>query len=87
MSFGFTSVRSDQSLFVRITSKCIIYLLVYVDDILITGNEHSAISYLIQDLNKEFALEDLVNLNYFLGIQATTLANGGYHLSKKEVHI
>lgn len=84
MALGFTSARSDQSLFVRISSKSVIYLLFYVDDILITGNNPSDVNSLIQDLNREFALKDLGNLNFFLGIQATILPNGNYHFSQKK---
>lgn len=83
MALGFTSARSDQALFVRISSKSVIYLLVYVDDILITGNNPSDVNSLIQDLNREFALKDLGNLNFFLG-QATILPHGNYHFSQKK---
>lgn len=83
MAFGFTSATSDQSLFIRISSKSVIYLLVYVDDILIIGNNPSDVNSLFQDLNREFALKDLGNLNFFLGIQTTLLPNGNYHFSQK----
>lgn len=41
VAFGFTSAKSDQSLFTRFTGNT--YLLVYVDDILITDNDSSTI--------------------------------------------
>lgn len=53
----------------------------YVDDILITGGDLYAITSLIPDLNKEFTLKDLGYLNYFLGIQVTSLSDGALHLS------
>lgn len=38
MRFVFTSIKSDQSLYVIINPGCTIYFLIYVEDILITGN-------------------------------------------------
>lgn len=61
-----------------------IYHLVYVDDILIAGNDQHAITNLIQNLNKEFALEDLGELNYFLGIQVSSFPNASLHLSQRK---
>lgn len=52
-------------------------------NILITGNNH-AINTLIQNLNKEFAFNDLEQLNYFLGKQVSPLPNEGLHLSQKK---
>lgn len=46
-------------------------MLIYVDDIIITGNNSKGIEEVIEKLNEAFALTDLGNLNYFLGIQVT----------------
>jgi hypothetical protein len=46
-------------------------MLVYVDDILITGTHPSVISSIITQLQVEFPLKDLGSLHYFLGIQVT----------------
>ena len=43
VSFGFASAKSDQSLFIQLNSQWSIFVLVYVDDILITGSSESAI--------------------------------------------
>jgi len=47
-----------------------IFLLIYVDDILVSSNSSSAISGLIARLQHDFAVKDLGALSYFLGIQA-----------------
>lgn len=66
-------------------SNSVIYLLVYVHDILITGNDQqSTTTILIQSLNKAFALENLRYINYFLGIQVSSLPNGGFHLYQRK---
>lgn len=49
----------------------ILLLLVYVDDIVITGSNLLLVAQVISDLQSTFALKDLGELNYFLGIQVT----------------
>jgi histone deacetylase 1/2 len=44
-------------------------MLIYVDDIIVTGSSQEAITALLCDLKKDFALKDLGELNYFLGIE------------------
>jgi len=60
---------ADSSLFVYHSHQTIIYLLVYVDDIIITSNSSSQVSHLVIALRKVFELKDLGALSYFLGIQ------------------
>ncbi|XP_023917795.1 uncharacterized mitochondrial protein AtMg00810-like [Quercus suber] len=60
---------ADSSLFVFASHQIIIYLLVYVDDIIITGNSSSQVSHLVTAHSKAFKLKDLGVLSYFLGIQ------------------
>ena len=77
---GFTSAKSDQSLFLKSTKAHTILVLVYVDDILITGSDSTMIGELITQLDNKFALKDLGNLDYFLGIQVKRTKKG-LHLS------
>jgi hypothetical protein len=46
-------------------------ILVYVDDIIVVSSSAEATTLLLQDLEKEFALKDLGDLHYFLGIEVT----------------
>lgn len=80
--FGFVSSRCDPSLFTLITSTYTIYMLVYVDDIIVTGNSQSHIQQLIQKLHSQFALKQLGKLEYFLGIEVTQYSNGSLFLSQ-----
>lgn len=47
------------------------FLLIYVDDILVTSNDRDFTTSLISNLQLEFAMKDLGHLTYFLGIEAT----------------
>lgn len=73
---GFKSSKADTSLFLYNKGGVTIYLLVYVDDIIVASSVPSATTALLQDLTKEFALEDLGDLHYFLGIEVSKVANG-----------
>lgn len=44
-------------------------MLIYVDDIIITGNNNVVIDTVIKQLNATFAINDLGQLSYFLGIE------------------
>ena len=77
--FGFHTTKCDPSLFTRVTSNKPIYVLVYVDDIIIIGSSVGAVKQLVTSLNTKFALKDLSSLNYFLGIQVKPTASGGIH--------
>ena len=69
IQFGFSATKCDSSLFTKFTAHSTTYILVYVDDLLITGDDATYISSLITNLNTIFALKDLGEMNYFLGIQ------------------
>ena len=62
-------------------SKCL-YLLICIDDIIITGSSPVLIRNLITKLHVVFALKQLGNLDYFLGIEVKHLSNGSLLLSQ-----
>lgn len=80
MSLGFVCSKSDNSLFVRKTATSMTYLLAYVDDIILTGSNTHELHTLISLLNAKFALKDLGDLHFFLGIHVTRPAPGQLHL-------
>ncbi|KAJ9544175.1 hypothetical protein OSB04_023882 [Centaurea solstitialis] len=73
---GFTCSRADPSLFVFKQDTCLLYLLVYVDDLILTGNDSNAIRSFITRLHTEFRIKDLGRLNYFLGLEASYTDSG-----------
>ncbi|CAJ2640052.1 unnamed protein product [Trifolium pratense] len=76
VSIGFTCSKADSSLFIYRHDTNFIILLVYVDDVIITGNNSNFISSLTQRLNKDFALKDLGQLHYFLGLEIRYFSGG-----------
>lgn len=76
LNLGFYCSRVDTSLFVFYKQSDIIYLLLCVDDIILTGNNSSILASFTSKLNYEFATKDLGPLSYFIGLEATTTSNG-----------
>ena len=84
-SLGFATTYSDSSLFVKHVGPHIVVLLLYVDDIIITGSASAAILQVIQALTTEFDITDLGSLHYFLGIQITHTSTGLFLSQSKYV--
>ncbi|KAK9200255.1 hypothetical protein WN944_015452 [Citrus x changshan-huyou] len=74
--WGFHTSRSDTSLFFQHKAGDIVMELIYVDDILITGFDNKLVEEVIGRLGFEFALKDLGDFNYFLGLEVTPSAAG-----------
>ena len=71
LTLGFSCSRADTFLFVFHQQSNLIYLLLYVDDIIITGNNSSLIDSFTRKLHSELATKDLGSLSYFLGLEAS----------------
>lgn len=76
IEFGFRCSARDPSLFIYTDDKHIMILLLYVDDIALTGNDKVFISNFLDKLSEKFRMKDIGKLSYFLGIQATFIASG-----------
>ena len=81
LQWGFQNSKADSSLFIKHESGGIVIVLVYVDDILITGDNNTIIETFIKYLGDTFALKDLGEFSYFLRIEVTHTAKGSLHLS------
>ena len=66
---SFSNSSANSSLFIYNKRNCTIYLLVYVDDIIITGNTDSATQEFIATLSHRFSIKDLGSLHYFLSVE------------------
>ncbi|GKD60093.1 ribonuclease H-like domain-containing protein [Tanacetum coccineum] len=73
---SFQHNKTDTSLFVFHHGSDIAYLLLYVDDIILTASSAALLQRIIALFRSEFATTDLGSLNYFLGIFAQQSASG-----------
>ncbi|GJS79607.1 ribonuclease H-like domain-containing protein [Tanacetum coccineum] len=80
---GFHQSRCDNSLFIFHQGKDTAYLLLYVDDIVLTASSSDLLHRIISSLHQEFAMTDLGSLNYFLGISVTRDSSGMFLSQKK----
>lgn len=69
ISLGFRGSKTDPSLFIYSAHGTLLYMLVYVDDIILTGNNNKAIDHIVHSLSRSFAVQDMGPLSYFLGIE------------------
>ncbi|RVX08747.1 Retrovirus-related Pol polyprotein from transposon RE1 [Vitis vinifera] len=75
----------DHSVFYKKSAAGIILLVVYVDDIVITGNDHAGISDLKTFMHSKFHTKDLGELKYFLGIEVSRSKKGMFLSQRKYV--
>lgn len=71
--------------FIRNHGGILIYVLVYVDDILVTGNDPVAIQNVLTSLADRFSIKDPTDLHYFLGIEATRTKDGLHLMQRKYI--
>ncbi|XP_073360660.1 uncharacterized protein [Aegilops tauschii subsp. strangulata] len=83
-TLGFVPSKSDTSLFIYNKFNTCIFVLIYVDYIIVTSSFDEVITGLLKDLSADFALKDLGDLHYFLGIEVKRHKDG-LHLSQEKL--
>ncbi|WVZ84808.1 hypothetical protein U9M48_031795 [Paspalum notatum var. saurae] len=81
VSLRFVEAKLDTSLFVYQRSTTTVYLLLYVDDIVLTTSSPALLRDTIAALQREFSMTDLVSLHHLLGMQVQP-QDGGLLLSQ-----
>jgi Reverse transcriptase (RNA-dependent DNA polymerase) len=76
LAFGFCTSSSDPSLFIFQSGGNTVYLLLYVDDTVLTRNNSSLIKQIVHLLDHQFTIKDLGDLHFFLGIEVNKHDNG-----------
>jgi hypothetical protein len=76
VELGFKTPKADMSLFYLNTCKLVMYILVYVNGIILISSKPDATVELLNKLKDEFALKDLEDLHYFLGIEVSKINDG-----------
>jgi len=83
--FGYTQSNSDHTLFLKHNHGKITALIIYVDDMIVTGNDPNEISSLQQYLASNFDMKQLGDLKYFLGIEVARSKHGIFLSQRKYV--
>jgi hypothetical protein len=83
IKLGFQVSKADTSLFFYDKGSVTIFLLIYVDDIIVASSLQEAVIAMLKDLRSDFALKDLGHLHYFLGIEVQHI-NNGIHPSQRK---
>jgi hypothetical protein len=86
LSIGYQASKADSSLFILHTPTTTSYILLYVDDIILTASSTTLLNSVIAKLNKEFAMKDLGPLSHFLGIHVTPTPTGLFLCQEQYVH-
>ncbi|KAL5834403.1 hypothetical protein ACOSQ4_013900 [Xanthoceras sorbifolium] len=76
--FGYTQCQADHTLFVHHATGVITILIVYVDDMIMTGNSEEEIQKLKSFIAKEFEIKDLGSMKYF--------RNGSCKIKSRDLH-
>jgi hypothetical protein len=76
LTLGFLESKADTSLFVLRRASDTVYLLLYVDDIILTASSMQLRQRIIIALQREFSMKDLGQLHHFLGMQVQRQSDG-----------
>ena len=85
LQMGCMNFVADTSVFVYINETHLVYILVYVDDIIITGSSNMLVNGVIRVLATRFSLKEPHDLHYFLGVEATRTSTGLHLMRHKYI--
>lgn len=81
--FGYNQSNSDNTLFINRRQDKVTALIVYVDDMIVTGNDEGEREVLQKYLSTEFEMKDLGPLKYFLGLEVSRSKEGIFLSQRK----
>jgi len=84
-AFGYRQSNWDHTLFLKHRDEKVTTLIVYVDDMVVTGNDPAEQAALKNYLSTEFEMKDLGSLKYFLGIEVSRCKSGIFLSQRKYV--
>ncbi|KAD6119214.1 hypothetical protein E3N88_10485 [Mikania micrantha] len=76
LEFDFAQSKADYSLFIYNKGETFVAALIYVDDVILVGNDLELIKHTKKQLHEKFSIKDLGPLKYFLGIEVARTRKG-----------
>eukprot|EP00253_Pinus_taeda_P023562 PITA_23562 len=73
---SFSRCHSNNTVYTKKMGKSLIILVLYVDDLILTGSDSNLINHVKSSLEKKFEMTDLGHLHYFLGLQVLQSKEG-----------
>eukprot|EP00253_Pinus_taeda_P002676 PITA_02676 len=73
---GFSRCYSDNTVYTKKVGNSLIILVLYVDDLILTGSDPNLINHVKSSFKKKFEMTDLGHLHYFLGLQVLQSKEG-----------
>ncbi|KAJ0483845.1 putative RNA-directed DNA polymerase [Helianthus annuus] len=83
--YGYHQSNADHTLFLKKRNGLVTCLIIYVDDMIITGNDVAEITQLKKNLLSKFEMKNLGNLKYFLRIEVLKSKRGIFICQKKYI--
>jgi hypothetical protein len=80
---GFSRFHYDPNVYTKKVGSHLIILVLYVDDLILTGSDSKLLNHVKTNLKKKFEMTDLGFLHYFLGLQVLQ-TNEGIFLSQSK---
>lgn len=84
---GYIASKNDYSLLYKKHETSVVYLAIYVDEILNVGNDDVEITHIKSFLNFTFKIKDLGTPHYFLGLEFQSVPAGVFCLNKNSLQI
>lgn len=81
---GFIRSKADNCLYIKQIDQNFVYILIYVDDILICSKYEDEISNIYKELNDYFEIKDLGLVSSYLGIQIERNSKGDFLLHQED---
>ncbi|KAI5328443.1 hypothetical protein L3X38_027840 [Prunus dulcis] len=83
--FSYQQANTDHTLFIKHRAGKVTLLIIYVDDMIVIGDDTAKIEELQKCLAFEFEIKDLGSLKYFLGVKVTRSKHGLFLSQRKYV--
>jgi hypothetical protein len=82
----FSANAHDPALFFHVSHRGMTLLLLYMDDMIITGDDPEYIAFVKAHLSDQFLMSNLDPLRYFLGIEISSTSEGFFLSQEKYIH-